>query len=215
MEFIDIATERTTAATDAMLALLSIFLLALIQKRGKAQSWKSTLWSAVFGLFSLAAILGTIVHGFKMSESLQNFLWHPLYLSLGLMVSLFVVAAIYDMWGKVSAKKALPLMVIAGVVFFGVTIILPGSFLVFILYEFLATLFSLVVYTYLTIKGKIPGSNWMALAVLLTIIAAVVQATGTVRFTLIWEFDHNGAFHLIQMPALYLFVKGLTKAFQA
>ena len=214
MEFIDIATEQTTAVTDAMMALLSVILIVRIQNSGKAYPWKTTLWSAVFGLITIAAILGTIVHGFKISEFLRDLLWHPLYLSLGLMVSLFVVAAIYDMWGEKTAKKTLPFMVIAGVGFFGITIILPGSFLVFILYEFLAAFFALAVYVYLTIKGKIPGSNWMALAVFLTIVAAVVQATGVVRFTLIWEFDHNGAFHLLQMPALYLFVKGLSQAFR-
>ena len=90
MEFIDIATEQTTAATDGLLALVALVLIVRLQKLGKTQPWKSFLWMMIFSFLAMAAVLGTIVHGFKMSESLKALLWHPLNLALGIMVSLFV-----------------------------------------------------------------------------------------------------------------------------
>ena len=41
------------------------------------------------------------------------------------------------------------------------------------------------------------------------ILAAAVQAEGALGFTLIWTFDHNGVFHLVQMVGLGLLVWGL------
>jgi hypothetical protein len=45
---------------------------------------------------------------------------------------------------------------------------------------------------------------------LISIAAAVIQGTGTVSFTLIWPFDHNGVFHLVQLPGLAAIAYGLT-----
>jgi hypothetical protein len=46
----------------------------------------------------------------------------------------------------------------------------------------------------------------------LSIIAAVIQATGSIGFTLIWEFDHNGVFHLVQMPGIVLLAAGVIES---
>ena len=55
----------------------------------------------------------------------------------------------------------------------------------------------------------------MAAGVLVTLIAAGVQASGAVSVTLIWQFDHNGLFHLIQMVGVVLLVAGLRAALLA
>jgi hypothetical protein len=51
----------------------------------------------------------------------------------------------------------------------------------------------------------------MAGGILITIAAAGVQAGKLFAFTLIWPFDHNGAYHLIQMAGIVLIVAGLRK----
>ena len=212
LEFIDIPTEQTTAATDAILAVFAIAaVLYLIQVR-KIDRFKTALWICIFSLLALAAMLGTAVHGFKMSQSLRPFLWHILYLSLGQLVAFFVLAVVYDLWGKSLVKKVLPIIIAAGIGFFSITLIWPDRFLVFIIYELVAMLFALGGYIWLSIQHRLSGSWLMVFGVLITIIAAGVQAGNRVSFTFIWTFDYNGAYHLIQMPAILFLVAGLRRA---
>ena len=95
MKFIDIPTEQTTAITDVFLALVALGCLRYLRQIGTGNPWKTNLWSWVFGLLALAAILGAIAHGFQMSRKLNNLIWQPLNLSLGITVALFVAAVIY------------------------------------------------------------------------------------------------------------------------
>jgi hypothetical protein len=209
MEFIDIPTEQTTAITDAILALLALGGALYLYRIGKSDRWKANLWLSVFGLLTVAAVFGTIAHGFKMSTQLNSLLWQPLFLSLGTMVSLFVVGTVYDAWGKAAARKALPVMLVVGAVFYTITLLIPGSFLVFIVYEAAATLFALVAYGWLTWRGRLPGAGLMTLGIFITIVAAIVQATETLTVTVVWPFDYNGLYHLIQMVGLLALLAGL------
>ena len=212
MEFVDIPTEQTTAVTDAISAVMAIAAAVYLQRIGQADRWKAGLWASAFGLLALAAVLGAIAHGFKMSDAFRSVLWHPLYLSLGLLVALFIVAVAYDVRGQAFARRILPIMVVIGVCFFGVTLIRPDSFLVFILYEAVAMLFALVGYVWLAYRGRLKGAWLMAAGILVTIVAAGVQASKVFSFTFIWAFDHNGVYHLIQMVGIVLLVSGLRKA---
>jgi hypothetical protein len=212
MQFIHIPTEQTTAITDAVLTLVALGCLWYLRRIGPGDLWKTNLWSWTFGLLALAAALGTIAHGFKMSAQLYYFFWQPLYLSLGLTVALFVVAVIYDIWGRPAAQRALPVMLVIGLGFYGATLLIPGTFLIFIIYEAVAMLFALGAYGWLTIKGPLKGAGLMTVGVLITIVAAGVQAGETASVTVIWPFDHNGLYHLIQMVGLLMLLAGLRAA---
>ncbi len=212
MRLIDIPTERTTAVTDAILALLALGCLLYLRWLGQSDPWKTNIWSWVFGLLALAALLGTVAHGFKMSARLNHLLWQPLYLALGVTVALFVVGVVYDGWGYAISRQVLPVMVVIGLVFYAVTWLKPGSFLVFIIYEAIAMLFALAVYSWLAIQGFLDGAGLMAAGVLVTTIAAGVQASESVSVHFIWPFDYNGLYHLIQMVGLLVLVAGLRAA---
>jgi len=212
MEFIDIPTEQITAVTDAILAVMAIAVAVYLHRIGQKNRLKTTLWVCACGLLALSAILGTIVHGFKMSKAFQTFLWHPLYLSLGLLVALFIVAVVYDIWGEAIARQVLPIMVVIGVGFFGITLVWPNGFLVFIIYEAVVMLFALGGYTWVAYRGHLEGAWLMAVGIFVTIIAAGVQASKAFSFTFIWSFDHNAFYHLIQMVAIVLLGAGLRKA---
>ena len=56
-----------------------------------------------------------------------------------------------------------------------------------------------------TFRGTRPEAPWMAAGVGVSLIAAGIQASG---FSLHEHFNHNDLFHLIQIPALYLFLQG-------
>jgi hypothetical protein len=180
---------------------------------GQPDPWKAGLWTWIFGLLALSAALGAIVHGFKMSAKINALLWQPLNLTLGLTVGFFVVAVTYDLWGPPVVRWTLPLMIGVGLAFFAVTRIFPGTFLVFVVYQIAAMFFALVAYGWLAISQQLTGAGLMAAGILVTMLAAGVQVVKSVSFTFIWKFDHNGAYHLIQMLGLILLTAGLRAAF--
>jgi len=202
--------EKVTAFTDFLMGILAVYVV--LQFRG-ITSYKASVWRWAFGLLVLASFLGVIAHGLDISESASAWVWKPLNLSLGLALGLFVVGAVHDMWGEEMARKMLPFMIVLGFVFFGITILIPDTFLTFIAYEALAMFFALGVYGVLSSRGTLPGANWMALGIIITIIAAIVQATGKSGNGILWYFDNNGTFHLIQMIGVWLLMVGLKKSF--
>jgi hypothetical protein len=198
--------EQMTALTDMLLGVLSIY---VIMELRQFSGFKPGIWIAAFVLLAIASFLGMVAHGFEMSKSLNWWLWQPLNLSLGLALGLFMAGALYDLFGESVTRTALPFLIGAGVVFYGITVAIPGTFLTFIAYEAIAMLFALGAYIWLTVTGTLPGAGWMIAGVLVTIVAAVVQATGTAGKSIFWYFDNNGVFHLIQLPGIWLLLMGL------
>lgn len=198
--------EQITALTDLLLGLLASY--AVIKLMPLA-GFKSQIWMWAFALLAAASFLGVIAHGVAMSQKTNDMIWKPLNLSLGLTLGLFVVGAVFDLSGKETARTILPFMLALGTVFFFVTIIFPDTFLTFILYEGIAMIFALGVYIFLFYKGTLPNAGWMALGVFVTIIAAIVQTVGKAGKSMLWYFDNNGMFHLIQMIGLIFLFIGL------
>ena len=114
--------------------------------------------------------------------------------------------------GRLSARRILPIMVFIGVGFFGITLVWPDSFLVFIVYAAVVMLFALGGYTWVAYRRHLEGAWLMVAGILVTVIAGGVQASNVLSFTFIWSFDHNGIYHLIQMVGIVLLVTGLRKA---
>jgi hypothetical protein len=86
---------------------------------------------------------------------------------------------------------------------------MSSSFLAFIIYEAVVMVIALVAYGVLAVRGRLQGAGLMCAGIAVTIAAAVIQASGSVTARLVWEFDHNGLFHLVQMPGLLLLAAGL------
>lgn len=215
MQFIDIATEQTTAATDLIMAIISIWAILKIRNPGKSDPKKAEIWSWVFILLTVAALFGAVAHGFQMDEDTNYILWQPLNLALGLGVSLFAAGAIYDLRKGSMPAMVIPGMIALGIIFYFITVFFPGSFLVFIIYEAVVMIFALIAYIYLASKGQLKGAWWMVGGILITIVAAVIQASGSIHVKLIWEFDFNGIFHLVQMIGIIVLVQGLLIGFKS
>ena len=198
--------ERVTAVTDVLMGLLAAYAaLHLAQFSG----FKFNIWAWTFGLLAFSSLLGAAAHGFEMTPKTNDRLWMPINLSLGLALGLFVAAALFDLSGESIARKSLPLMLVVGFGFFLVTIWKPGTFMTFIAYEIVAMLFALGAYVYLLFISALPGAGWMVAGVFVTILAAIVQATGKAGKGIFWYFDNNGIFHLIQMIGLALLLAGV------
>lgn len=215
MQFIDIPTEQTTAITDVILALVASSGIFRIYKSGfHFDRYKSLIWLCAFSFLAIAAVLGSIAHGFKMPEEINKIIWHPLNLLLGVTVALFLVGVIYDLKGNKLPRWLFILIIFSGVVFFTITVMFQKLFFVFILYESVAMIIALVSYIILMTKKTLSGASFMALGIFISIIAAIVQSIPALRLSLIWEFDHNGLFHIIQIPGLFFLFSGIGKSFQ-
>jgi hypothetical protein len=212
MALVTVPTELSTAATDASLALLALVSAGYLYRFHRLNSWKILLWCWIMLLLALGSILGVLAHGFKLTPIIHDWLWFPLYLSLALAVALFVTNAVYDGWGLSRSKWILPFVLVAGCVFSIVAQLIAGDFLIFILYEGAAMLFALGVYLWLTISRRLPGSSFITCGILLTIVAAIVQTIHTIAFTVVWQFNNNGLFHLIQMVGILFLVAGVRRS---
>lgn len=209
MQFIDIPTEQTTAATDVVLAGLAFFATYLMWHAGQKAPWKSRIWVWIFSLLGIGSILGAFFHGFQHTLAVKKLIWFPMLFLFSIVVALFLVAMLYDARGERSARRILPVMLMVGSLAFGVVAFNEGNFFVLILYETLAMLVALVGYILAAIKTGSSGNRFMAAGVAVTILAAAVQATASLSFTLVWEFDHNSVFHFIQMLGILFFILGL------
>ena len=203
--------EQTTAITDIILALVAFggILFLVWQPANINELWKLTIWSAALGMIGLAASLGAAAHGLIISRTVYDRIWQLLNMTLALAVSLFVVGVVYDLWGPTACFKALPVMLFAGLVFFVATLVYPGIFFVFIVYQGLSLIFAFSAYVYLTVRGGLTGAGFMAAGILLSILAAGIQANQSISLTVVWRFDHNGIYHIVQVIGLMLLVYGI------
>ncbi|NTW00726.1 MAG: hypothetical protein HGA19_05375 [Oscillochloris sp.] len=202
-------TERTTAATDALLGVISLGYAAELLGQRQHFPWKAGVWAATFGALSASGVLGAVVHGFEMPEPRRTLLWRPLTLTLGVTVALFATGALYDLLGERLARRALPGLLLSALGFYVLSQRLQRGFLIFILYEAVAMLFALGAYARLAQGGQLTGAQQMAAGVLLSILAAAIQSS-SLELTLFGvPFDHNGLFHIVQIAGLPLLAAGL------
>lgn len=209
IRFVTSPTERTTAATDVLLAALATGAVVFLSQIPTSDVRKTLLWVSMYALLGFAAALGAIAHGLVLPQKLNKILWGALYLFLGQIVALFSAGAVYDVWGWGVARTVLPLLVMVGLGFFGIASLWAASFLVFIAYQVLAMLFALGGYLWLSLSGMLPGAWWMVGGILATVAASALQAWRSARLVIVWEFDHNGIYHLVQAIGLVLLAIGL------
>lgn len=203
-----IPTEQTTAATDLLISILAIASAVYLRRNGPP-GLRGQLWQSVFYILAIAALLGAIVHGLVLGSTTYTALWWGTYLALSLLIAAFFLATIRDLSGDERALLLLPASVIVALGFFIYFAMAPEDFLPFILYEAVIMLFSLATYVLLAWRQTLAGSAWIAASVAVNIVAAAIQASGSISFTLIWTFDHNGTFHLVQILGMAMLVHGL------
>jgi hypothetical protein len=199
-------TERTTAATDALIALV-----ALAYARGLLgyAGWRGRVWAGAFAALGVAGGLGAAAHGLRLTGYARTALWRVLYLILGVTVALFAVAATADGWGERVSRRALPLALLTALGFYGLSQRLARGFLVFLIYEAAAMLYALAVYVRLARGGRLAGAELTAAGILIALLAAAVQASSLKLEVLGVPFDHNGLFHLVQIAGLPVLAAGV------
>jgi hypothetical protein len=97
-----------------------------------------------------------------------------------------------------------------GAAFFGLSELLGGAFIVFIVYEATAMVGALAMYAFLAATGRLKGAGLIAMAIMLNLVAAGMQASN-LSLVLLFPFDHNGLFHLVQMGGAATLCFGLAR----
>jgi hypothetical protein len=206
-----VTTEETTALTDLLLAVAALLGLAYLARAPR--SFRRAIWLGALASFAGSAALGAAVHGLPLPPALRDAIWHPLYLLLGVTVALFVVGATADWRGDAAARRLLVPMHAAAVAFYALTVAAHGEFAVFVAYEAAALAFC--VWVYLRPARTLSGAGRVAGGLVVSLLAGAVQADTSVRARLVWELDHNGLFHLVQLGALALLVPGIRRVLAA
>ena len=203
-------TELTTAATDAILALVCIAGHVRLERLTGVVSWKKRVWAAVFALLALGSAIGAVFHAFELTPWWQLALRRSLFPVLGLAVAMFVVGAIADWRGRDTARAALPWAVATGVGALALPFLSALGFRLFVAFEAVGMVAALIIYVALWRRNH-PGAGTIAAGIVLTLLAAVVQ-TSSLSVTIVWPFDHNGLFHLVQIVALFVTAAGVRKS---
>jgi len=206
----DSPTEMTSGLTDAVLSLECLAILVCLRRQEVHDSWRVALWSWVFGLTAFASLLGAIVHVFVLPDLVLAVLWRPLYLSLGILIALFLVAAVYDWRGYLATARLIPFGIGAGIAFFAATEIAQREFFVFVAYEAALLAGAAAIYLYLGAARRVKGALLVALAILISVTAGGLQATELAVEGPI-PLDHNGLFHLVQMAGTALLGVGVSR----
>lgn len=201
MDFVQIATEQTTAATDLISAIISLSLGLLLLK---FQKLNFIYWRWFFIFFAVAALFGAIAHGIIISDFLKAALWHGIYFSLGIAMA-FLLATCLPI-----KRKFFAFSISLGVLFYLTTVFISSSFVVFVVYAIPILLIALSVNIYRYIQTHKSSLLVMSSGIITIILSGVVQALfkGEVQF--IWLFDHNGLSHIVQtigMIVLYIGIK--------
>ena len=202
--------ELTTAATDGLLALLTVASIAIFRgKRRESSGRRVFLWTAVFLLLATGALLGVVAHGLALTQPTRFWVWQPLYVSIGLAVGLFVVVATADSFAEKAFPVVCGIMLMVTLAFYACTLIADAGFVTFVVFEALCLSLALAAYLRLATRGN-RGALLLALGITVTMTAALIQASKAVSMTLgFWPLDHNGVFHLVQMPAIILIAIGV------
>ncbi len=210
----DSPTEMTTAITDVILAAQSAAAIYVIRRKTVARPMWTHVWTWLFALLSIASLIGAAAHGLEMAASIETAIWSPAYLALGLTMALFVIAAITMNSGYEKSRRFLLPAVMVAFTFFTISQVWSDSFLLFVIYECVAMLLSLTLYSMCFWQRRAAGSGLLAAGVLVGILAAVIDTQKTLHMTLIWEFNNHGLFHLVQMISLLLLTIGIARAHQ-
>jgi len=168
----------------------------------------------VFGFTTLAALLGAFDHGFQWHENIANGIVQFTFLFLGLVIAYFVQATIHERWGPTVSEKTHKWALVGAMAFYIIMVFLKGAFLIFLGYEGLGIIFALLIFNNLYFTSYRRDHGLILLGIIVSIVSALVQGTKSGSFTIGLPFDHNSAFHLLQIISGALIFLGVKEGLQ-
>jgi hypothetical protein len=183
-------SEPVTTLTDYALAAVCAVLGFRLLDRTK-------FWALAFLSLALAALLGGTWHGFWQSDAL----WKATTLSVGVAsFGMAVGSARHTTTGY--ALRALTVVAAIKWVAYSAWMLAQDDFIWVVLDTGVALLIVGALYLW-------RFNGWMLAGVAVSVLAAVVQASGVRPHE---HFNHNDLYHLIQIAAMLAFYRGLEKS---
>lgn len=197
-------TEISTAFTDLLCAAAAA---ACAFRLGRPEKGRAILWRAAFLTSAAASLLGAAAHGWALSPALSRWCWHLIYACLAATVALAAGAAARESLGKPAARWVGLLLLGGAALFWALTAFHSDSFALFVAYEAAGLGFALALLLSMALRGR-PGAASASAGLGLFLLAGAVQASGPFELHWGWPLDHNGVFHLVQLPAFFLLTAG-------
>lgn len=198
------STELSTALTDLLCAAAAA---ACAVRLGRPQGGRAILWRSAFLTSAAASLLGAAAHGLSLPPTLSRWSWHLIYACLAATVALAAGAAARESLGRRAARWAGLLLLAGAALFWALTAFHSDSFALFVAYEAAGLGFALALLVSLALRGR-PGAAAASAGLGLFLLAGAVQASGPFEIRWGWPLDHNGLFHLVQLPAFFLLAAG-------
>ncbi|HUQ83801.1 MAG TPA: hypothetical protein VM076_21805 [Gemmatimonadaceae bacterium] len=200
-------TEPMTVATNIVLAVLAFGFSARLGYYASAEGAKAA-GAMAGGLMgtAFAAVLGAVAHGIdpRVDAALRQRMWRGALHAMGLIgVGSVMAVAFFAARGPV--RTAILLFAAAKLVWYTVSVVRRPEFRVAGADYGGALAILLAGAVYAWARWREPGAPWLVAAVIVSLVAGVVQAR---RIGFHRHFNHNDVFHVIQIAALYLFYRG-------
>jgi hypothetical protein len=180
-------TEPSTMLTDYALAAVTGYLAFRLYKTGKSP-W----WTVAFVALALTALLGGTYHGFGVP------VWKATVLLAGIIgFAMIVGSAIATTAGRV--RKIIIAFAVVKLVVYEAWMASHDDYIYVIADTGIA----------LAVVAVLHRWSWILAGVAVSLVAGSVQASG---FDLHPHLNHNDLYHLIQIAAMILFYRGVTKS---
>lgn len=197
-------TERTTALTDLLVAAAAGWAALRLRLAGAKHTG---LWASALGAAAAAALLGAAAHGLILPPPVFHGLWRGIYALLAAAVALTAAAAAREALSERTARVLLAASAGGAAFFWILTTFRSSSFSLFVAYEAAGLGLSLALLFGLARRGR-AGAGLCLGGLGLLLAAGAVQASGPFVLRAGLPLDHNGLFHLLQLPAFFLVAAG-------
>lgn len=199
--------EPMTVATDGLVALFAFTFGALLLKhRGREEPRVARWWAAAFAAVGVYALVGGAFHGFgpALGEPAARALWKLTVFGAGF-VGFAILGATILSHAAGRIRRLLLCAAAAKLVLYLAWMATHDAFVWVIADYGGSMLIALIVHAWAWHTRRSPAGPWIVAAVIVSLAAAAVQASG---FTLHRHFNHNDLFHVLQLPGLALFYRG-------
>lgn len=203
--------EMTTALTDVLIAIVSLFgyysSKKIIANRNEKLSWKLFYIFLVF-----AGLFGFTIHGIKLDAFVIDILWKTLSFIFCIVVTLLLFASVFKLNSKKIKKKYFIIFSFISLliyIFMFIMASLGYDFLkLYIFYVGFCLLLIVMIYIYLYFKRKEKNMIYFIIAILLQLIGGLILLGQSTVIKVIWLFDFNSIYHIFLVFTLLLFIYG-------
>jgi hypothetical protein len=188
--------EQVVALTDVGLALEAAVLAVVLARDRATSRW----WSSLFAAIAVASLAGAMVHGTAWFGATA---WIVTLLAVGVVAVATAMLAVVLARGPEAARRAGPALGLALAGYAAAVVCGARSFRLALLAYVPAVLGLLVA---VVGRRRAPGGPRVVVALVISVVAATVQATATTVPLL--PLAPNALYHVIQAVALLLLASG-------